>query len=444
MLATTGRTQRFCDGHSRRDFLKVGALGASLGLDDLLRARDQKAATSPKAVIMICLPGGPSHLDLYDLKPDAPEDIRGEFKPIRTKVPGMDICELFPKQAKIADKFAIVRNMRFHQPDHKLHEVFTGFPTADRRPAFGSIVSRLQTDPTAVLPRYFSLSLADHPRTLAKAERPNYAGLAHQPFGPTPEFLNNLKGPPPEQLEDRRALLKTFDTIQRQIDAKGELDAMDTFSARAMALLTSPQVRDAFDLSKEKQAIRERYGPDRKSSFNYQFGHTWNGSRFLLARRLVEAGVPVVTIGEMGWDHHGDRNGVRGTIFQRTREQLPWLDQSLSALITDLHERGMAKDVAVVVWGEFGRTPRINKYGGRDHWVRAGFCYFACGGFKTGQVIGATDAQGQDAKGNPCTPQHVYATLYKHLGIDPSTTLVDFTGRPVPLLDKQEPIRELI
>jgi hypothetical protein len=203
-------------------------------------------------------------------------------------------------------------------------------------------------------------------------------------------------------------------------------------------------VREAFDLSREPQSIRDKYGPDVKLTYNYQFGHTWFGAKFLLARRLVEAGVPVVTLAMSGWDHHGNLNGVRGTIFERSREQLPLYDQSLAALVSDLHARGLDRDVAVLVWGEFGRTPRVNQYGGRDHWPSAGFALFACGGWRTGQVIGRTDERGERPVGKPYTPQNVLATVYRHLGIDPSATLTDFSGRPVPLLDDREPIVELL
>jgi hypothetical protein len=447
MLITSDRAHRFCDGLSRRDFLAAGTLGLGAGglcLGSVLRARAEGKAPAPRAVIMVCLPGGPSHLDTYDLKPDASEEVRGEFRPIRTRVLGMDLCELFPLQAGIADKLAVVRNLRFRQPDHQLHEVYTGFPTAAARPAFGSVVSRLRTGEKALLPRYVSLSLSDHPRTVARAERARYAGNAHRPFEPTEEFLAALKAPPLAKFAERKALLRTFDTLRRDLDTSGELEAMDEFTGRALDMLTSPAVRDAFDLEKEPVKVREKYGPDRRSTFNYQFGHTWHGRKFLLARRLVEAGVPVVTLGEMGWDHHGNLNGVRGTIFQRTREQLPWLDRSIHALVTDLHERGLDREVAVVVWGEFGRTPRVNKHGGRDHWPPAGFALLAGGGFRTGQVIGQTDARGARPKGTPYTPQNVLATLYHHLGIDPTATLEDFTGRPQFLLEDPRPVRELL
>lgn len=436
MLNLYGPRQRFCDGVSRRDFLRAGVLGvAGLTLADLCRLGAAERSR-PRAVIMVCLPGGPSHLETYDMKPDAPEDIRGEFRPIQTNVPGVHISEYFPLQARMADKFAVVRNLRFQQPDHQLHEIYTGFPEQARRPAFGSVVSRLRHNRSTSLPSYISLALSDHPRTVARAEQP------HRPFEPTAQFLQSL-GAALSQVRERRGILRAFDNMRRELDSRGEMEAMDAFTARAFDMLTAPEVRDAFDLEKEPLALRERYGQNQVSSFNYQFGHTWHGSNFLLARRLVEAGVPVVTLGEMGWDHHGNLNGVRGTIFERSREQLPWLDRSLHALVTDLHERGLERDVAVVVWGEFGRTPRVNRFGGRDHWTPAGFAWFAGGGFRTGQAIGSTDAHGSRPVGPAYTPQNVLATLYRHLGIEPSTTLADFTGRPQFLLEQHEGIRGL-
>lgn len=449
MLNLLGSRQTFCDALCRRDFLRLGVLGiGGLALSDVLRLQAQATgrASRAKAVIMVCLPGGPSHHDIYDMKPDAPVEVRGDFRPIRTNVPGIEICEHLPLQAAIADKLAIVRSMRFSQPDHQLHEVYTGFPTLARRPAFGSVVSRLHPGPAAVLPRYMSLSLSDHPRTVAVAERPEYLGLAHGPFEPTGEGIKNLalsEGLTLGRLADREQLLRSFDRLRRRTDQEASLAGLDAFQAQALELITSSHVREAFDLEREPAAVRELYGADFKFAFDYQFGHTWHASHFLLARRLVEAGVPVVTLGEGGWDHHGNVSGVKGTIFERSREQLPVFDRSLYALVTDLHQRGLDQDVAVVVWGEFGRSPRINKYGGRDHWPPAGFVLFAGGGFRTGQVIGATDSQGAHPTTRPYGPQNVLATLYRHLGIDPNQTLRDHINRPIPLLDDAEPIREL-
>ncbi|MBL9091295.1 MAG: DUF1501 domain-containing protein [Planctomycetaceae bacterium] len=454
MLTVAGSPSAYCDRVSRRGFLRIGGLQAcglglaGLSLPELLRNRAAAgtAARSPKAVIMVCLPGGPSHHDTYDMKPDAPANIRGEFRPTATNVPGFDLCELMPRQAAMADKFALVRSMTFRQPDHQLHEVFTGFPLAAGRPAFGSVVSRLREAERARLPKYFSLGYFDHPRTVAKAEQPLYAGAGHAPFAPTGTGLATLTLPgelPPLRFDSRVELARQFDGLRREIDRRPELAAGDAYRSQALDMITSPLLRDALDLSKESAATRGLYGPDVTFQHNYQFGHTWHASNFLLARRLVEAGVPVVTVSEGGWDHHGNVSGVRGTIFERSREQLPVYDRSLAALVTDLHERGLDRDVAVVVWGEFGRTPVINVNGGRDHFTRAGFALFAGGGFRTGQVIGATDQFGAAPTTRPYSPPNVLATLYRHLGIDPATKLID-GGRPIGIVDDAEPIAELL
>ncbi|HEY5313585.1 MAG TPA: DUF1501 domain-containing protein [Pirellulales bacterium] len=434
---------------SRRNFLRRGALGlGALGLADVLRLQAQADAPRKqiRAVIMVCLPGGPSHLDMYDMKPRAPAEVRGEFRPIATNVPGIEYCEHLPLQATIADKLAIVRNMRFTQPDHQLHEVYTGFPTSQQRPAFGSVVSRLYSGPPNVLPHYMSLSLSDHPRTVAKAEVPTYLGLTHGPFEPTGEGMKNLTpddGLSQARLAQRAVLLGQLDPLAAPRGDRA-LESAETFKTQALQLISSKTVRAAFDLSREPEAVRQLYGPDVQMQFDYQFGRTWHSSNFLLARRLVEAGVPVVTLGEGGWDHHGNVSGVKGTIFERSREETPLFDRSLYALVTDLHLRGLDRDVAVVVWGEFGRNPHVNQYGGRDHWPSAGFALFAGGGFRTGQLVGATDAIGAHSTTPPYGPQNVLATLYRHLRIDPHQTLVDFTGRPRALLDDAQPIQELV
>jgi hypothetical protein len=384
---------------------------------------------------------------MYDMKPDAPAEIRGEFAPIGTNVPGIELCEHMPQQARIADKLAIVRSLKMIQGDHQLHECYTGFPQAAARPAFGSLVSGVLGHSAGGLPRYVSLSLTDHPRTVAKAEVPEYLGLAHAPFEPSPQSLDNLQpneAISAERLADRKSLRATFDRLRRECDAGGGLAGYDAFTRQALDILSSPRVRDAFDVSREPQHVRDLYGGDQVSAFNYQFGHTWRGASFLQARRLVEAGVPVVTLSPGAWDHHGNLNGVRGTIFERSRERLPQFDRSLAALVTDLHERGLARDVLVVVWGEFGRTPRVNPYGGRDHWTRASFVVFAGGRIKTGQTVGATDAQGGTVIDREYGAQNVLATIYQHLGISPNQTFPNFSGRPTYLLDDQRPIVELL
>ncbi len=429
---------RFCDGITRRNFLKVGGLGVGgLTLSNLLalKARGAVSAGSPtRSVIMVYLNGGPSHMDLYDLKPEAPVEYRGEFKPIRTNVSGMDISELLPLQAKIADKLAIIRNMKFQQEGHTAPELYTGFLKGNR-PAFGSVVSKLRQDAGihGALPPNVYLGDANH------VGLPGYLGKAHESYIPGSKAAN--LGPSRDlsldRLDDRRNLLRSFDSVRRDVDdARGSMAGMDAFTAQALEMITTSKARDAFDLSREPETVRERYG---------------KGTEYLLARRLVEAGVPVVTLTPQNhnvpskcngqWDHHDH-------IFECLRIVGPQLDRSIHALVTDLHDRGLDKDVAVVIWGEMGRTPRVGTQrgttGGRDHWPQSGFTLMAGGGFTTGQVIGATDARGERPKGEPYTPQNVLATLYHHLGIDPATTLNDLTGRPISLLDDRRKIEELV
>ncbi len=439
MLTFHGARQQLCDGLSRRDFLKVGALGVGgLTLADLLRLRargqESQAGTRGKAVIMVYLNGGPSHIDLYDLKPDAPVEYRGEFKPIKTNVPGFDLCELMPLQAQIADKLAVVRNMKFQQQGHTPPELYTGFLTGNR-PSIGSVVSRLRHDAgrLGALPPYIYLGDANY------VGGPGFLGKAHEAYlpGGRTSGLGMARGMTLDRLADRRQLLQTFDTIRRDLDdARGSLAGMDAFTSQAMEMIASNKARDAFDVTREPEKTRARYGP---------------ATEFLQARRLVEAGVPVVTLtprnrkpgpkcnGE--WDHHDH-------IFRCLRAVVPQLDRAVHALVTDLHERGLDRDVAVVVWGEMGRTPRVGTQrgtsGGRDHWPQAGFALLAGGGLAMGQVVGATDPRGERPRGKAYTPQNVLATLYHVLGIDPATTLPDHQGRPVYLLDDREKITELV
>jgi hypothetical protein len=437
MLNFFGPARRFCDRRARRHFLRAGALAVGgLTFSDLLRLRAAEPATQGtrgKAVIMVYLNGGPSHMDLYDLKPDAPAEYRGEFRPIRTNVPGIDISELFPLQAQIADKLAIIRNMRFKQQGHTSPELYTGFLTGNR-PSIGSIVSKLRREAGIVdpLPSFVALGDGNH------VPQPGFLGKAHEPYQPGPRAANLGRSPEIslDRLADRRQLLTTFDGLRRDLDANGNLAAMDAFSSQAMQMMTSDRARDAFDVDKEPEPVRRLYGP---------------GIEFLQARRLVEAGVPIVTLtprnrapGPMcngEWDHHDH-------IFRCLRTVGPQLDRSIYALVTDLCQRGMFDDVAVVVWGEMGRTPRIGTQsgttGGRDHWPQSGFALMFGGGLRTGQVVGATDPRGENPRGYAYTPQNVLATLYRTLGINPETTINDHTGRPVYLLDDRAPVEELL
>ncbi len=438
---------------SRREFLRVGGLAlGGLTLADLLRLRAQGAVDSrrsSKAVIFVYLFGGPSHVDTYDMKPDAPAEYRGEFRPIRSKAPGFDLCELMPLQASIANKLTLVRNMTFNPNFHDPVELLSGVrkPTESgtaMRPDFGSVVSRLHRRRQGDLPPYVALD-----ETVGERFRngPAYLGLAHKAFilrGNLDNFSLN-RNIRLERLQERTSLLRHFDDMSRELEtARGDLASVDHFSAQALDMVTSPRVREAFDVSQEPLQLRERYG-------------TGEALRLLQARRLVEAGVPVVTLtfGNLerncivgmtanSWDTHTGN-------FNCLRTLLPRLDRAVHTLVTDLHERGLNQDVLVYVGGEMGRTPRVGQGtgngaspDGRDHWPRAGFGLFAGGGLPMGQVIGRTDRTGSVSVGVPYTPQNMLATLYRTLGIDLATTLPDYAGRPTFLLDDARPIGELI
>jgi len=446
MLTLWGRSRGFCDHISRRDFLQVGALGiGGLTLADTLRLRAQGSTkSSPRSVIMIWLNGGPSHIDMYDLKPDAPVEYRGEFKPIRTNVRGFDICELMPLQAKIADKLALVRTIQFSEATHLPDEVFTGFVGSAQRPPFGSFISRFRGAPRD-LPSYVSLGRRVYGTgggARAESEKPYYLGMSHGPL--YVESMDSSNGKieddtavrdlgrhqdiSQERLNDRRQLLQALDAQRRVLDRPSEGRNMDAFTAQALDLLTSPRAREAFDLDREPKQVRERYGPQ---LFNW-------GKKLLMARRLVEAGVPVVMLQCGGWDTHYDG-------FTALRRLLPVLDRAIHTFVTDLHDHGLDKEVLVVIMGEFGRTPKVhaNAGSGRHHWPEASFALFA-GAARTGQVIGETDSRAERPKTRGLRPQNVLATIYHALGIDPKLQVPDFSGRPTSLLDDVEPIVELI
>src|SRR5262245_2509740 len=437
---------------TRRDFFRIGALGlGGLTLPDLLRLRAQSATTErvrQKSVIFVYLFGGPSHIDTYDMKPDAPAEYRGEFKPIHTSVPGFDICELMPMQARIADKLALVRNMTFNPNFHDPVELFSGFrkPTEGgqaRRPDLASVISKLRSaDGPRDLPAYIALD-----KTVAYEfnNGPAYLGLAHKAFlpGDKLESLAFPRGVTLERLQDRDALRRGFDRLHRDLDnGRGDLAGTDEYTGQALEMITSARAREALDFDREPASVKALHGPG-------------EGRRPLPASRLVEAGVPVVTLtfGSRGvtqgdcktsWDTHEGN-------FICLRHLLPRLDQAVHALITDLHDRGLSDDVTVVIGGEMGRTPKVGpstgngaKNDGRDHWPRAGFSLLAGGGLQMGQVVGKTDPRADRAVGQPYTPQNLLATIYHALGIDLNTTLPDHTGRPIYLLDDPTPIKELL
>jgi hypothetical protein len=444
-------------GVSRRQFLQFGGLGlGAMTLADLLRLRALagEPATAPaKSVIMVCLPGGPSHIDMYDPKPDAPVEYRGEFEPIGTKVPGLNFCELMPLQAQIADKFSVIRGMKF-QGRHDPYELLSGYPSArtgeirtgEKWPVFGSVVSRLRSDRAGTIPPYVNLNDLRVVPATDDPEVPRYLGSQHAPFRLSGPGLADLRLPgevSPARLDERKTLLKGFDRVRRAADVCDGMHALDEFQRRALDMVTSGAVYRALDVDCEDARVRERFQ-----------GFT----NLLLARRLVEAGVSVVTVALGGaqkapglpvfgvWDTH-TRN------FPSMRALLPEYDRAIFALLTDLYERGLDQQVAVVIWGEFGRTPRIgdearvlgSRYAdGRGHWWDAGFTIVAGGGLRMGQVVGETDSLAEQVKGKPYTPQNVLATIYHVLGIDPARTFPDYQGRPIYLLDDREKIRELL
>lgn len=443
---------------TRRGFLQLGGLSlGGLTLGDVLRLRAETPSagqTRQKSVIMIFLAGGPSHIDMYDLKPKAPSEYRGEFRPIKTRVPGMDICELMPRQAQIADKFAILRGVQSTEL-HTANEFYSGFPWQDsprasapgeaQRPALGSVVSQVRGAGSAI-PPYVSMGHR------ADWERAYYVGQAHEPvrvgFDNSPVAMENLRrhrNVTPQLLENRRDLLRTFDTLRRDIDNKGSFEGIDAFQERALRMIGTSKVRDAFDIEKEPSKLRARYGEghfeviDQECNVVRHHNVPHPGRALLQARRLIEAGVSVVTCGLHDWDTHRYN-------FTTLRQLLPRLDQALTTLVLDLEARGMLDDVAVVMGGEFGRRPKVGDItpDGRTHWPQAGCIWVAGGGLKTGQVVGATDSRAEQPVGRPIRVQNVLATLYHLLDIDPAATFNDYNGRPQYVLDDREPVRELI
>ena len=444
MLTIYGQKNRFCDGVSRRNFLKIGTLGmAGLSLPQLFRAEAAKGkGLDHKAVIMIFLPGGPSHQDMFDLKMDAPSEIRGEFKPISTSVPGIQICEHLPKMAKLMDKMALIRSIVGATGDHYAFQCLTGRPHQNQPaggwPSIGSVVSKLQGSVTKEIPPFIGLSPKMGHMEWADSGTPGFLGVGHAPFKPDGAGRSDmvLNGVTLDRLSDRKNLLKNFDRLRRDVDSSGIMQGMDSFNEQAFNMLTSSKLLEALDVEKEDKSLRDFYG--KGDPRNRDDGGPKLMEQFLVARRLVEAGARCVTLAFSRWDHHGDNFGA-------LRQDLPLLDQGVSALITDLHQRGLDKDVSVVVWGEFGRTPTINKDGGRDHWPRVSCAMVAGGGMKMGQVIGATDRLGGEAVERPVQFGEVFATLYHNLGIDPGLpSLTDLTGRPQYLTDGHAPMRELV
>ncbi len=457
MLTIFGRPHRnggFCDGLTRRDFLTVGGtvVGGALALPNLLRAEAQAGIKlSHKAIINVFLPGGPPHLDMWDLKPDAPVEVRGEFKPIDTNVPGIRICEHFPRIARMADKFVFIRSLSGSSGDHDAYQCMTGHRRDPQKlgywPALGAWVSKVAGPANRAVPPHMTLM---YPTGEARWGYPGdggFLGLAHAPFrlvGGKDKNLSadalSLKGMTLDRLQDRVGLLRSFDDLDRSIDQRGGLDGVDAFHQQALGILTSSKVKDALDLSRERPEVLARYGVD-DPAFERD-GAPRMVRNFCLARRLVEAGARVVTLNFSRWDWHGGD----GKNFVQGRKDMPLLDQAVSALVGDLHERGLNNDVAVVVWGEFGRTPRINKNASRDHWPQLSCALLAGGGLRTGQVIGESNRLAEHAIKRPVTHQEIFATLYNSIGLDASQIRVfDPTGKPQYLVEPEvRPIQELI
>ncbi len=446
MLTILGRPQRhsFCDGVTRRSFLKVGGLVmGGLSLPQMLRAEAAAGIkNSKKGVIMIFLPGGPPHQDFLDLKPDAPSEIRGEFSPIKTNVPGMEICELLPNLATMGDKLAIIRSMVGATGDHYAFQCMTGRThrqqPAGGWPSIGSSLSKLMGSGDPSVPPFIGLSPKMGHMPWADSGQPGFLGIAHAAFKPEGDGKSDmvLNGVTLERLQDRRMLLTAFDRFRRDADATGMMQGVDAFNNQALGVLTSSKLADAMDLSKEDPKIVERYG--KGDPKNRDDGGPKLMSQFLMARRLIEAGARCVTLAFSRWDWHGQN-------FAAARQDMPLLDQGVSALIEDLYNRGLDRDVSVVVWGEFGRTPKINKNAGRDHWPQVSCAMLAGGGMRTGQVIGATNRLGEYATERPVAFGEVLATLYHNMGINVNTTSIrDLSGRPQYLVDHVQPLRELV
>jgi hypothetical protein len=451
MLTIFGQKQRFCDGISRRSFLRIGSFtfgAASLTLADILRAEARAAGISPvsnprKAVINIFLGGGPPHQDMWDIKPEAPAEIRGEFKPIATKVPGIQIGEVFPQVAARMDKCVIIRSVVGATGGHDAYQCTAGWPhsslrTIGGRPSIGAVAAKVLGPVDPSVPPFAGLAARTHHVQWSDAGGPGFLGPSYAAFKPDGPGMADLilRGATAETLADRRRLLTSFDSLRSDLDTSGVYKAVDTMTERALGVLTSSKLVEALDLSKEDPKLRDRYGDGKPYQYQYDGAPTVN-DQLLMARRLVEAGVRVVTLSYGRWDSHGQN-------FKLVRDHGGKLDQGLSALIDDLDARGMLDDVTVIAWGEFGRTPRINKEAGRDHWPQVSCALLAGGGMRTGQVIGATNRLGEYASNRPVTFGEIFATLYHNLGMNPeTTTITDPTGRPQHIIDSPV-LREVI
>jgi hypothetical protein len=444
----------------RRSFLKVGLLGlAGLSLGDLLRAEAKaklkgEAFAHQNSVIILWMRGGPSQHETWDPKPDAPLEYRGEFSAISTKVPGIQICELLPMSARIMDKWSIIRSLHHTDAGHSSGDqiCFTGYLAAPDVPAdgpgnimpsCGSIVAKQLQHHNPRLPAYVMIP------KMVPGTGAAYLGQACNPFETVadpaktgPFSIPNFALPAGislQRLQERRTLLEGLDHLRREVDQSGQIGAVDEFQQRAWDILSGREAREAFDLDAEPSSVRQRYGliPEFKAPTPDRCGVPAWSQRMLLARRLVEAGVRLVTVDVRWWDTH-----VQG--FDTMRNGfLPRWDRAYSALIEDLDQRGLLDSTMVIAWGEFGRTPKVNANAGRDHWPNVFSAAVAGGGIQGGRVVGASDAKGAEPDSSPKTPQDLLATMYRHLGIDTTTQYADHSGRPHPVLPFGNPIEEL-
>ncbi len=453
-----GSTARYCDGMNRRSFVQMGLAGmGSLGLSQLWRAQQASAAPSEAgkktSVILIWLDGGPGHMDMYDMKPEAPAEYRGLWNPIRTNVGGMEVTELFPQQAKCADKFSVVRSLHHDNGDHFTagHYMLTGrggvsgADTQGKSPFIGSIATRSTGPRKPGMPANVAV-----PYAMSIGLRPgyfgaNYVGAAYNPFETEgdPNAANftvqNMQLPGGitiDRLDDRAALARSVDRLRRDVETKGMVDSMDRFDRQALDLVMGTSARQAFDISREDPRIRDRYGR-----------HSW-GQSVLLARRLVEAGSTFVTVHFGGWDHHWDLK----TGYER---YLPMVDSAVATLFEDLSQRGLYDDVLVVLCGEFSRTPRMNNGGnggapmsmgtpGRDHWGNAMFCLLGGGGVQGGRLVGSTNRLGEMPQDHPLKPADIHHTIFHLLGVDPNINFLNHSGRPISALEPGAVIQELL
>jgi hypothetical protein len=440
----------YCDGLSRRSFLKIGGLAmGGLNLPGLLQAEAQAARESPaaaarithKSVIMVYLSGGLAHQDTFDLKPLAPQGIRGEFKPIATRLPGVQVAELLPRLAGVMDKVAVIRSIIGLRDEHSSFQNITGFPMSqsqrEGKPSFGSVIGRVQGAADPVVPPFVDLFPVMQHRPY-NSPGPGFLGHAYKPVRMDGDDLALLKPPanvPTQRFQQRCRLFDQFDQFRRQVDT-AEISGMDEVYRRALDVLTSDKVAKALDISREDPKLRDRYGLGSPQHLG-DGAPMWN-DQLLIARRLVEAGARCVTVAYGFWDTHGQN-------FRWLRQHLPLFDQGIAALVEDIYARGLDHDVTVVVWGEFGRTPKINKAAGRDHWARVNSALLSGGGMKVGQVIGSTDKLGGSAASRPVPYLDVLATIYHNLGINPHAFIRDKANRPVHILPPTTaPIQELI